>query len=283
MTLPQSTSDSPHGGNDDFSFSAFARQPFYQAENRRLIDLVGLQPGQRVIDLACGPGLVTQLVLEKVRDAKDAWILGVDLSTQALNEARRAFTNVEGAVVEFVHARAEELSDVISDRVDAIVFCNAIHLVDSKEDVLNGIAAALKPGGSFAFNSTFYSGSIVPETEPFYRRWMMRALRLLKSTHGLSPDKTKVVARQQLTADEYKDLLGRAGFVVKRERVNAIEVPIEGWLDICAFSDFVAGALPGIQLETASSVLREAIRDTFREMELTFVPRNWLEVVAVRS
>ena len=57
---------------------------------------------------------------------------------------------MEDAVVEFTHARAEDLSDVISDRVDALVFCNAIHLVDSKEDVLNGIAAALKPGGSFA-------------------------------------------------------------------------------------------------------------------------------------
>ena len=91
------------------------------------------------------------------------------------------------------------------------------------------------------------------------------------------------MARQQLTADEYKSLLAEAGFTVREERVIPIEVPIEGWLDICAFSDFVQGALPGIRLETASDILREAIRDTFRDMQLSFVRRNWLEIVATRA
>ena len=280
--MTQSHSASPPGA-EDYSFNAFARQPFYQEENRRLINLVGLQPGNRVIDLACGPGEITRKILEKVRGADDAWILGVDLSPETLEEARRQFTDVTDVTINFKNSRAEELSSIISEPVDAVVFCNAIHLVDNKPDVLAGIVGALKPGGMFAFNSTFYSGSIVQDTDPFYRRWMMRSLRVLKSQYGLSPVKNKVVARQQLTAEEYRALLTEAGFTVKEERVTAIEVPIEGWLSICSFSDFVEGALPGVQVETASDVLRTAIRETFRDMELTFVPRNWLEIVAERS
>ncbi len=281
MTHSQSSSSATAGG-DDYSFNAFARQPFYQEENSRLVDLVGLQTGNRVIDLACGPGEITRKILDKVR-GHGAWILGVDMSPETLEEARRQFTDVTDAEVSFENARAEDLSDVASEPVDAVVFCNAIHLVDNKPDVLGGIMSALKPGGLFAFNSTFYSGSIVEGTEPFYRRWMMRSLRLLKSEHGLSPVKNKVMARQQLTPEEYKALLTDAGFSIRDERVIPIEVPIEGWLSICSFSDFVEGALPGVQIETASDVLRATIRETFHDMELSFVPRNWLEIVAVRD
>ncbi len=281
MTHSQSTS-SATAGAEDYSFNAFARQPFYQEENSRLVDLIGLQTGNRVIDLACGPGEITRKILDKVR-GDSAWILGVDMSTETLEEARRQFTDVTDAEISFENARAEDLSNVISEPVDAVVFCNALHLVDNKPDVLAGIADVLKPGGLFAFNSTFYSGSIVEGTDPFYRRWMMRSLRLLKSEHGLSPVKNKVMARQQLTPEEYKSLLTDAGFSIRDERVIPIEVPIEGWLSICSFSDFVEGALPGVQIETASEVLRATIRETFRDMELSFVPRNWLEIVAVRD
>ncbi len=280
--MTQSHSSLPTSSAEDYSFNAFARQPFYQEENSRLVDLIGLQTGNRVIDLACGPGEITRKVLDKVR-GNGAWILGVDLSPETLEEARRQFTDVTDAEVSFENARAEDLSDIISEPVDAVVFCNAIHLVDNKPDVLAGIRGALKAGGMFAFNSTFYSGSIVEGTEPFYRRWMMRSLRLLKSEHGLSPVKNKVMARQQLTPAEYKTLLTDAGFSIRDERVIPIEVPIEGWLSICSFSDFVEGALPGVQIETASEVLRATIRETFRDMELSFVPRNWLEFVAVRD
>ena len=281
MTHSQST-PSAAAGAEDYSFNAFARQPFYQEENTRLVDLIGLQTGNRVIDLACGPGEITRKILDKVR-GDGAWILGVDMSPETLEEARQQFTDVTDAEISFENARAEDLSNVISEPVDAVVFCNALHLVDNKPDVLTGIADALKPGGLFAFNSTFYSGSIVEGTDPFYRRWMMRSLRLLKSEHGLSPVKNKVMARQQLTPEEYKALLTDAGFSIRDERVIPIEVPIEGWLSICSFSDFVEGALPGVQIETASEVLRATIRETFRDMELSFVPRNWLEIVAVRD
>ena len=280
--MTQSHSSVSTSSAEDYSFNAFARQPFYQEENSRLVDLIGLQTGNRVIDLACGPGEITRKVLDKVR-GNGAWILGVDLSPETLEEARRQFTEVTDAEVSFENARAEDLSEIISEPVDAVVFCNAIHLVDNKPDVLAGIRGALKAGGMFAFNSTFYSGSIVEGTEPFYRRWMMRSLRLLKSEHGLSPVKNKVMARQQLTPDEYKTLLTDAGFSIRDERVIPIEVPIEGWLSICSFSDFVEGTLPGVQIETASEVLRATIRETFRDMELSFVPRNWLEFVAVRD
>jgi hypothetical protein len=59
-------------------------------------------------------------------------------------------------------------------------------------------------------------------------------------------------------------------------------VPLQGWLDISRYEDFVAGALPGIPLGQASEALQESVRQTFQEMGLTVVPRNWLAVVAAK-
>ena len=46
---------------------------------------VGLKPDMRVLDLACGPGVVTALLAEMVTPAD---VIGVDLSKDLLNEAR---------------------------------------------------------------------------------------------------------------------------------------------------------------------------------------------------
>ncbi len=269
--------------SDDYSFSRFAQLGFFREENERLVTMAGLRPGQQVVDLACGPGEVSKLILDKVRGAHESLVIGVDMSSQALQQARQEFANVRDAVVRFVQARAEDLSETIKQRVDAVVFCNAIHLMSDKEQVLQEINETLKPGGTFAFNSTFYNGSQLPETDSFYRRWMMRALRILRSEYSMTPDREKVMARQQLTPNEYKELLSRNGFLIANEHVQTIDVPIEGWLYISTFADFVQGALPGVPIETGSEVLRKAIHQTFDDMNLTFVQRNWLEIVATRT
>ena len=279
--MTQGSGNEP-AGDGDYSFTRFAQLGFFREENARLVAMAGLRPGQQVVDLACGPGEVSKLILDRVRGARESLVIGVDMSTNALQQARLEFAHVRDAVVQFVQARAEDLSQAIKERVDAVVFCNAIHLMPDKDLVLSEIGGTLKPGGTFAFNSTFYNGSQLPETDTFYRRWMMRAIRILRTEHSMQPDREKVVARQQLSAEEYRELLARNGFRIANEHVETIDVPLEGWLCISSFSDFVGGALPGIPVETGSSVLQRAIHDTFEDMGLSFVKRNWLEIVATR-
>ena len=60
-------------------------------------------------------------------------------------------------------------------------------------------------------------------------------------------------------------------------------VPLEGWVDISRYEDFVAGAMPGVPLDQGSEALQEGVRQTFKDMGLEFVPRNWLSVVAQKA
>lgn len=265
-----------------FSFNRFARQPFYTAVNARLIELVSLAPGARVLDLACGTGAVTKLILEKFQGLRQIWVIAMDASAEALEQARQELVQFKYAAVRFVQGQAEELSQRLNELVDVVIFCNAIHMIEDKGHVIGEVRKVLTPGGIFAFNTAFFSGAQPPETEQFYRRWILRAIRLLKC-YGLRPSREKVIARRPLSAEQYQQLLSQQGFTLRQQETNLISVPLEGWLGISQFRDFIQGALPGVPLSEACQALQKAATQVFQELGLQAVPRYWLQVVAVRS
>src|SRR5437016_2420091 len=157
-----------------FSFEAFTRHPFFTEVNRWIIERV-ICPGRRkIVDLGCGPGAVTKLIVERLGgDAKNAEVIGIDPSPSALAKARTA---IQAKWVEFKEGSAEWVSRLVSS-ADAVVFLNAIHLVPDKAQVIAEIRKALKPGGVFAFNTTFFNGAYVEGTSAFWRRWIVRAVQ----------------------------------------------------------------------------------------------------------
>ena len=269
---------------DELSYKWFAEHGFYRAVNARLLELADIRPGQRIVELACGTGAVTRMILEKLRGARDSVVIAIDYSAAALKEAAQQLSSVRDSLLQLVQSRAEELSRVVRERVDAIVFCNGIHNIQDKDVLLAEVSRALKAGGVFAFNTTFYQGGQPQETEQFYRRWMMKAIRLLKSQHGVTPQpQPKVEARRHLSKEQYRQLLAQHGLRVEREEEQVTHWPVEGFVDISRFEDFVEGCLPGVPLDLGSRALQEGARLAWAEMGLQSVPRKWLEVVAVKG
>ncbi|OGF54212.1 MAG: hypothetical protein A2Z21_06260 [Candidatus Fraserbacteria bacterium RBG_16_55_9] len=271
-------------GERRFSFSRFARQPFYTAVNARLVELAGIgsASGVRVLDLACGTGAVTKIILQKLEGLRQNWVIAMDASAEALELARRELAQAKSTMVRFVQGRAEQVSQTLQEKVDAVIFCNAIHMIEEKEEMIREIRQVLAPGGIVAFNTTFFAGAQPPETEQFYRRWMTRAIRLLKRSYGLQPSREKVAARRQLSPEQYESLLQQEGFTLRDKRIDPVDVPLEGWLGISEFSDFIQGALPGVPLAEACQALQEAVTQVFEELKLQAVPRLWLYTVAVK-
>ncbi len=268
----------------DFSFKKFSELGFYKVINDRMVELAEISPGQRIVDLACGTGAVTRLILNRLRGARDSVVIGIDHSTTALRQAFEDLGNARDATVQFIQGGIERLSEMVKESVDTVIFCNAIHYIQDKGALLSEVSKTLRPGGVFVFNTSFFEGGHPPESEQFYRRWMFKALRLLKSEYGLAPTKReKVESRRQLSADGYRDLLAQRGFRVAKQQIYTVEVPLEGWLDISQYEDFISGAMPGVPLDKASESLKMAAIQTFHDLSIKFVPRNWLEVMAVRT
>ncbi|HEX9229432.1 MAG TPA: methyltransferase domain-containing protein [Arthrobacter sp.] len=268
---------------DGFTLDRFAQHPFYLEVNRRLVALTGLHKGQCVVDLGAGTGAVTKLLAEQVASRPTAEVIAIEPSETAIEVARRNLENIKGAVIRFVQGGAEKLSQLVKVPVDAIFFCNAIHLVHEKELVLQEIRKTLREEGTFSFNTSFYNGAEPPESEQFYRKWMMRAMRALKTNYGILPDKTKVEARVRLTEDDYSRLLEENGFKIRSKEVVTVEMPLSGFEAISEYSLWIEGVLPGVPLEAGRDSLLEGCRGAFEELGLKSSPRNWLLVVASRS
>src|SRR3989475_9265737 len=238
---------SVHCQADDerFSFEAFTRHPFFTEVNRWIVERV-IGPGRRkIVDLGCGPGAVTKLILERLGgDPRTVEVIGIDPSPSALSKARAA---IHSKVVKFMEGSAEWVSRIVSS-ADAVVFLNAIHLVPDKALVIAEIRKALKRDGVFAFNTTFFNGAYVDGTAGFWRRWVVRAVQVLRERGLEVQHSDRAVARQFLTPEEYSDLCVQAGFARPSVDLGRIEKPHESMRDIGRVSLFIEGAPPRVPL-----------------------------------
>ncbi len=270
--------------SNEFTFGKFSKNAFYGDLNARLVDMTEVGSNQRIVDLACGSGGVSRLILERLRNARESVVISIDHSATALKQAMDDLREFRDSAVQFVQSQVELVSDAVKESVDTVFFCNAIHYIPDKDALIAEISRALKPGGKFAFNTSFFEGGQPPDTELFYRRWMLRSIRILRKEYGLLPVRAeKVEARHHLTPEEYTVLLESHNFQIARQEIDLVQVPIEGWLDISEFDDFIKGIMPGVPLDKASAALKRGVKHTYEDMGISYVNRNWLDMVAIRG
>src|SRR5256885_2905614 len=262
--------------SERFSFEAFTRHPFFTEVNRWIVERVVCPGRRKIVDLGCGPGAVTKLILERLGDGRNAEVIGIGPSPSALSKARAA---IHSKVVQFMEGSAEWVSRIVSS-ADAVVFLNAIHLVPDKAQVIAEIRKALKTDGVFAFNTTFFNGAYVEGTGAFWRRWVVRAVQVLRERGIEVKHSDHAVARQFLTPEEYSDLCVQAGVARPSVDLVRIEMPPESMRDIGRFSLFIEGALAGVPLAEGSPAPATGHEPGMDETGVCGVPRNWLECVA---
>ncbi len=269
------------GGNDDsrFSFSKFASHGFFSEVNTWLVSHAGIRPGIEVVDLGCGPGAVTELILQRMGIPPLGQIFAIDPSASALVQAAQ---RIQSRIVRFMQGTAERVAALVPP-VDTVVFCNAIHLVQDKAQVMGNVGEIVRPGGIFAFNTTFFDGAYPGDTPRFYKLWVLRAVRWLRERHYEVAKGVKATAMQWLTADDYLSLLRAHGFTEQTVEFQEKMMNRQAWEDISEFSLFIEGALPGVPLEVGMEALKIGVRQAMDELRLQAVPRTWLQVVAQRS
>ena len=119
---------------------SFGQDPRWR---RALIDAVDPRPGQRILDVATGTGLVAAGLARR-----GAEVVGLDQSEHMLAGARARFAAHPDLAnhVTLVQGEAEGLP-FADDEFDALTFTYLLRYVDDRQATMRELARVLKPGG----------------------------------------------------------------------------------------------------------------------------------------
>jgi SAM-dependent methyltransferase len=103
-----------------------------------------LAAGERVLDVGCGAGTDSLVAAQMV--GPGGHVVGIDMTPEMLERARRSAEELGAANVEFVEAEAERLP-FPDQAFDVVISNGVIDLIPDKDAVFGELYRVLKPGG----------------------------------------------------------------------------------------------------------------------------------------
>jgi arsenite methyltransferase len=120
--------------------------------------LRALRPGERVVDIGSGSGFDSIVAGEQV--GPQGRVVGVDMTEEMLDRARRTAADLGLDHVEFREGLAEQLP-LADASADVVISNGVINLCADKETVFREIHRVLRPGGHLQF-ADIANGNPVP-------------------------------------------------------------------------------------------------------------------------
>ncbi len=177
-----------------------------------LLDLLAARPGERVLDLGCGDGVLTAKLA-----ATGVEVVGVDASAEQVAAARAK--GLDARLMD-----GHELA--FGPEFDAAFSNAALHWMRAPDRPIDGVWRALKPGGRFA-GDMGGAGNIASVVEALGQALARRGFDAVSANPWYFPD-----------AADYGARLLRRGFAVERialvPRPTPLPGPLEDWLDTFA-------------------------------------------------
>jgi ubiquinone/menaquinone biosynthesis C-methylase UbiE len=114
---------------------------------RDLADSALVRPGERVLDVACGTGVVTRILAERVD--MDGRVVGLDINPEMLAAAQIAVSRPN---IEWVVGNAMSMS-LLNEVFDALVCQQGLQFIPDKPAALREMRRVLVPGGRLALSA----------------------------------------------------------------------------------------------------------------------------------
>ena len=220
--------------------------------SERLLDQIALKPGERVVELGCGPGGFSRRILKRL--GAGGVLVAVDSSQGLLTQAQANVAGISKARFEPVCADVAGLGDWL-DGADVVVARTMLHHIPMVEVVLGRLRARLRPGTRVGLLEPDFRSQLArigyleatgrPEVAPL-RVWAT-AIHQLYQASRLSPDVGAGLART----------LELAGF--RRVRADWSECPSDALTveNMLMFYDEVRERLAALGIMTAEEVDRQ--------------------------
>ena len=234
------------------TYESYMVPPLFAPFAQRLIDAAEPRPGERVLDVACGTGIVARRAAPHI--GSTGKLVGVDLSPDMLAVARTV-AGRDGLAIDWHEGRAEALP--FPDGSFDLVLCQfGLMFFADRQAALAEMHRVLAPGGRAAVS--VWQGL---DRHPFYRA-LHEAIEQRLGTSSVQD----IFALGD--ADELHGLLSRAGFrdvAMEPVSLTACFPDPEGFL--AGEIDVDTAAIPAMQHldATARREMTRTIRDQMEE------------------
>jgi demethylmenaquinone methyltransferase / 2-methoxy-6-polyprenyl-1,4-benzoquinol methylase len=226
---------------------SFGQDPRWR---RALIEAIAPRPGDRILDVATGTGLVAFALARR-----GCQIVGLDQSEQMLSAARRRLAERPDLAgrVSFVRGEAEQLP-FADGAFDALTFTYLLRYVDDRRATMRELARVVKPGGRIGMVEFGVPGSaLLRATWRIHTRAGLPLAGRLVSPAWLEVGRFLGPNIEQLYADEpdLSALWQGAGIAQLNERRMSFGAGVVMWgVRDCAGADMAA---PGADMAAPGS------------------------------
>jgi len=208
-----------------------------------VVELLAPEPGERILDLGCGDGVLTAKLA-----AIGCHVVGVDGSAAQIEGARKL--GLDARVMD-----GERLS--FNGEFDAVFSNAALHWMRNPEAVIDGVWRALRPGGRFV--AEFGGHGCVAKIK--------KALVGALDRRGLNGE--AAVPWYFPTVEEYSALLKKIGFSVASialiPRPTPLPGDVTGWLE--TFGESFTDCLPPAERPAYIAEVCEALHPELSDSE----------------
>lgn len=217
----------------------------------QVADAAAVQPGQRVLDVACGTGILARTVADRV--GPDGAVVGLDSNDGMLAVAQRQAPDVE-----WRRGLAEDLP-FDSDSFDAVVSQFGLMFFDDKSRALQEMARVLRPGGRLAvavWDSLDNTPGYAVMVDLLQRLFGTEAANGLRAPYSLGdvPTLAALLAEADLPAATISTHPGTVGFPSIQSWVYT---DIKGWV----LADMIDDAQYELLLKEAEPVLQQFVTE----------------------
>jgi ubiquinone/menaquinone biosynthesis C-methylase UbiE len=223
----------------------------------QLADLAGVEPGQRVLDVGCGPGALTTVLVERIGAEN---VSAVDPSEQFVAAARERHPGVD-----VQRASAEELP-FADDTFDAAIAQLVVHFMADPVRGLSEMARVTRAGGVVAACVWDHAGEQTP-LAPFWA-----AVR--DFDHDAADESGLAGGREGHLAE----LFEQAGLREIEETVLPVQIEhtdFEEWWEPFTLGVGPAGSYLKTLEPAQQAELRERVRVAVDRAPFSFATRAW--------